>query len=240
MQRKRMYSFIILSIVLLVSFKFSFEYLYGFILETKNPVAEEIIDTEVSGKQVSTSAGVIGDKRSKVTTMKGEGLPQKKKLDDPKKSFKTVLTMYNILRIIILIAVFILLYRRYSKQIYALYNKLRNKRLNMNQSFSKSLTGAMDEVVTQQSAESSHINDFTHSHLGRLLYELNQALPPNQKRYPKETVHEWFNRIDFSESSEIYELYRYGDLEDIEENMLQTFSHEVKQFIKQTEGGTYT
>lgn len=229
MQKRKMYYFIISTLVILALFKIGGIFLYGMIVDrpTQQDMSGEprYIDGEPATFDKVDNLEDTND------------IPKWHNLL-LKESFKKIITGENqsstsaVLKWVA-VGLLLILFLKYYKRVRDWWDKRRRKTTSSSADERPFSVRANTSTVTNTTPTVHYASD---TELGKLLVELNDTLSDTQKRKPHETVSEWFARIRFEQSVKPYADVRYGELDVIDERSLHDFKVSVRQYIQHYKG----
>lgn len=229
MQKRKMYYFIISTLVIVALFKIGGIFLYGMIVDrpTQQDMSGEprYIDGEPATFDKVDNLEDTND------------IPKWHNLL-LKESFKKIITGENqsstsdVLKWVA-VGLLLILFLKYYKRVRDWWDKRRRKTTSSSADERPFSVRANTSTVTNTTPTVHYASD---TELGKLLVELNDTLSDTQKRKPHETVSEWFARIRFEQSVKPYADVRYGELDVIDERSLHDFKVSVRQYIQHYKG----
>lgn len=229
MQKRKMYYFIISTLVIVALFKIGGIFLYGMIVDrpTQQDMSGEprYIDGEPATFDKVDNLEDTND------------IPKWHNLL-LKESFKKIITGENqsstsdVLKWLA-VGLLLILFLKYYKRVRDWWDKRRRKTTSSSADERPFSVRAHTSTVTNTTPTVHYASD---TELGKLLVELNDTLSDTQKRKPHETVSEWFARIRFEQSVKPYADVRYGELDVIDERSLHDFKVSVRQYIQHYKG----
>lgn len=229
MQKRKLYYFIISTLVILALFKIGGIFLYGMIVDrpTQQDMSGEprYIDGEPATFDKVDNLEDTND------------IPKWHNLL-LKESFKKIITGDNqsstsdVLKWVA-VGLLLILFLKYYKRVRDWWDKRRRKTTPSSADERPFSVRANTSTVTNTTPTVLYTSD---TELGKLLVELNDTLNDTQKRKPHETVSEWFARIRFEQSVKPYADVRYGELDVIDERSLHDFKVSVRQYIQHYKG----
>ncbi|MCT4795283.1 hypothetical protein [Exiguobacterium alkaliphilum] len=229
MQKRKMYYFIISTLVIVALFKIGGTFLYGMIVDrpTQQDMSGEprYIDGEPATFDKVDNLEDTND------------IPKWHNLL-LKESFKKIITGENqsstsdVLKWVA-VGLLLILFLKYYKRVRDWWDKRRRKTTSSSADERPFSVRANTSTVTNTTPTVHYASD---TELGKLLVELNDTLSDTQKRKPHETVSEWFARIRFEQSVKPYADVRYGELDVIDERSLHDFKVSVRQYIQHYKG----
>lgn len=229
MQKRKMYFFIISTLVIVALFKIGGIFLYGMIVDrpTQQDMSGEprYIDGEPATFDKVDNLEDTND------------IPKWHNLL-LKESFKKIITGENqsstsdVLKWVA-VGLLLILFLKYYKRVRDWWDKRRRKTTSSSADERPFSVRANTSTVTNTTPTVHYASD---TELGKLLVELNDTLSDTQKRKPHETVSEWFARIRFEQSVKPYADVRYGELDVIDERSLHDFKVSVRQYIQHYKG----
>ena len=229
MQKRKMYYFIISTLVIVALFKIGGVFLYGMIVDrpTQQDMSGEprYIDGEPATFDKVDNLEDTND------------IPKWHNLL-LKESFKKIITGENqsstsdVLKWVA-VGLLLILFLKYYKRVRDWWDKRRRKTTPSSADERPFSVRANTSTATNTTSTVLYTSD---TELGKLLVELNDTLNDTQKRKPHETVSEWFARIRFEQSVKPYADVRYGELDVIDERSLHDFKVSVRQYIQHYKG----
>ncbi len=229
MQKRKMYFFIISTLIIVALFKIGGTSLYGMIVDrpTQQDMSGEprYIDGEPATFDKVDNLEDTND------------IPKWHNLL-LKESFKKIITGENqsstsdVLKWVA-VGLLLILFLKYYKRVRDWWDKRRRKTTSSSADERPFSVRANTSTVTNTTPTVHYASD---TELGKLLVELNDTLSDTQKRKPHETVSEWFARIRFEQSVKPYADVRYGELDVIDERSLHDFKVSVRQYIQHYKG----
>ncbi|TCI35728.1 hypothetical protein EVJ29_09740 [Exiguobacterium sp. SH4S7] len=230
MQKRRMYYFIISTLIIVALVKIGGTFLYGMIVD--RPTQQDM-----SGKPRYIDGEPATFKEKTENLEDTNDIPKWHNLLSKERFEKKITgenqnTASDVLKWAV-IAFLIILFLKYYKRVRDWWDKRRRKAtLSSDDERPLSSRANMDTVSTTTPT----VFYASDTELGKLLVALNDALSDAQKRKPHETVSEWFARIRFEQSVKPYADVRYGELDVIDERSLHDFKVSVRQYIQHHKG----
>lgn len=230
MQKRKMYYFIISTLIIVALFKIGGTFLYTMIVD--RPTQQ---DMSGNPRYIDGELATFKDKTENLEDTndipKWYDLLSKERFEK-KTSGEDQGDTLDVLKWAVIAFLLILFLKNY-KRVHDWWDKRRRKATSSSADERPLSSRANMNTVTNTTPTFLYASD---TELGKLLVELNDTLSDTQKRKPHETVSEWFARIRFEQSVKPYADVRYGELNVIDERSLHDFKVSVRQYIQHYKG----
>ncbi|WP_214887699.1 hypothetical protein [Exiguobacterium sp. s142] len=229
MQKRRMYYFIISTLIIVALVKIGGTFLYGMIVD--RPTQQDMSGKPRYIDGESATFDKVDNLEDTNDIAKWDDLLSKERFEK-KITGENQNTASDVLKWAV-VGLLLILFLKYYKRVRDWWDKRRRK---------ATLSSADERPLSAQanintvSTTTPTVLYASDTELGKLLVALNDALNDTQKRKPHETVSEWFARIRFDQSAKPYADVRYGERDVIDERSLHDFKVSVRQYIQHHKG----
>lgn len=229
MQKRKMYFFIISTLIIVALFKIGGTFLYTMIVD--RPTQQDMSGNPRYIDGESATFDKVDNLEDTNDIAKWDDLLSKVRFEEKITGENQKVTS-DILKWAVVGLLLILFLKNY-KRVRDWWDKRRRKATPSSADERPFSVRAKMNTVTNTTPTFLYASD---TELGKLLVELNDTLNDTQKRKPHETVSEWFARIRFEQSVKPYADVRYGELDVIDERSLHDFKVSVRQYIQHYKG----
>lgn len=232
MQKRKMYYFIISTLIIVALFKISGVFLYGMVVDRS--IQQDLSEEP---RYIDGEPAIFKEKPDKLEDT--NDIPKWHNLLSPERFEKEIFgknqnTTSNVLKWVS-IGVLLILFFKYYKRVRNWWDKRKRKTTpsSAEEKPRPLSTRANLNTVAKTTPTVVPVSD---TELGKLLVSLNDALSDSQKRTSHETVSEWFERIQFDQSTRPYADVRYGEMDVIDERSVHDFKVSIRQYIQHHKG----